>query len=45
MSEVEKTHEELVQEVYRMVQMLTYEEQQRIKDKIEQGAYKAEVEQ
>lgn len=29
------THEELVQEVYRMAQQLSHKEQQKIKDKIE----------
>lgn len=29
------THEELVQEVYRMSSQLSYEQQQKIKDKIE----------
>lgn len=29
------SHEELVQEVYRMTHQLSYEEQQKIKDKIE----------
>lgn len=29
------THEELVQEVYRLAHQLSYEQQQKIKDKIE----------